>query len=193
MRIAILNPSPSSPSRFATGTRAPSKTSSPVVEPVMPDLRLQPRHLETRRSRLDDECRDSVVSGVGVGLREHRVHARDTGVRDESLVAVDHVGVAVAPRSRPHRGRVGARFRPRSARTPRATRPTRASAGTRFLCSSEPTSLSPSDPSSCTARITPEVAHTFEISSIVISASSVPVPVPPSASSNRSPKSPCSR
>ena len=36
MRIAILNPSPSSPSRFATGTRAPSKTSSPVVEPAMP-------------------------------------------------------------------------------------------------------------------------------------------------------------
>ena len=36
MRIAILNPSPSSPSRFAAGTRASSKTSSPVVDPLIP-------------------------------------------------------------------------------------------------------------------------------------------------------------
>src|SRR5436190_323579 len=35
-RIAILNPSPSSPSRFSTGSRQPLKKSSPVVEPLMP-------------------------------------------------------------------------------------------------------------------------------------------------------------
>ena len=36
MRIAILKPSPSSPSRFAAGTRTSSNVSSPVVEPLMP-------------------------------------------------------------------------------------------------------------------------------------------------------------
>ncbi len=36
MRIAILKPSPSSPSRFAAGMRTSSKVSSPVVEPLMP-------------------------------------------------------------------------------------------------------------------------------------------------------------
>ena len=36
MRIAIRNPSPSSPRRFAAGTRASSKASSPVVEPLIP-------------------------------------------------------------------------------------------------------------------------------------------------------------
>ena len=36
MRIAILKPSPSSPSRFSAGTRHSSKTSSPVVEPAIP-------------------------------------------------------------------------------------------------------------------------------------------------------------
>src|SRR5437764_984786 len=36
MRIAILNPSPSSPSRFAAGMRQSSNASSPVVEPEMP-------------------------------------------------------------------------------------------------------------------------------------------------------------
>ena len=36
MRIAIRNPSPSSPSRFSAGTRHSSKTSSPVVEPAIP-------------------------------------------------------------------------------------------------------------------------------------------------------------
>ena len=36
MRIAILKPSPSSPRRFSTGTRQSSKTSSPVVEPLIP-------------------------------------------------------------------------------------------------------------------------------------------------------------
>ena len=42
-----------------------------------------------------------------------------------------------------------------------------------------PASLSPSDPSSCTARMSPLVAQTFDTSSIAMSASSVPVPSPP--------------
>ena len=36
IRIARRKPSPSSPSRFAAGTRQPSKRSSPVVEPLIP-------------------------------------------------------------------------------------------------------------------------------------------------------------
>ena len=63
----------------------------------------------------------------------------------------------------------------------------------RAFCSSDPASLSPSEPSSCTARMSPLVAQTFETSSIATSASSVPVPVPPCSSSKRSPKMPCSR
>ena len=53
----------------------------------------------------------------------------------------------------------------------------------RCFCSSFPASLSPSEPSYCTARISPLVAQTFETSSIAISASSVPVPSPPYSSS----------
>ena len=60
-------------------------------------------------------------------------------------------------------------------------------------CSSEPPSLSPSEPSSCTARMSPLVAQTFETSSIATSESSVPVPVPPTSSAKKSPKIPWSR
>ena len=38
IRIAILKPSPSSPSRFAAGMRQSSKVSSPVVEPEIPSF-----------------------------------------------------------------------------------------------------------------------------------------------------------
>ena len=48
------------------------------------------------------------VAGVGVGLREHRVEARDAGVRDEPLRPVEDVLVAVPPGGRAHRRRVGA-------------------------------------------------------------------------------------
>ena len=49
------------------------------------------------------------MTGVGVGLREDGVEARDRGVRDEALRAVEDVVVAVSPRGRPHRRGVGAR------------------------------------------------------------------------------------
>src|SRR4051794_12233518 len=61
------------------------------------------------------------------------------------------------------------------------------------FCSSVPASLSPSDPSSCTARISPLVAQTFETSSIATSESSVPVPSPPYSSAKKSPKMSFSR
>ena len=109
MRIAIRKPSPSSPSRFAAGTRHSSKTSSPVVDPADPHLRLEPRDLEAGRVGLDDERGDPGVAGLRIGLREDGVEVRDAGVRDEALAAVEDVLVALAARGRPHRGRVGAR------------------------------------------------------------------------------------
>src|ERR671937_915322 len=63
----------------------------------------------------------------------------------------------------------------------------------RRFCSSVPASLRPSEPSSCTARIRPLVAHTFETSSIATSESSVPVPRPPYSSLKNSPKRSFSR
>src|SRR5215211_4559528 len=58
----------------------------------------------------------------------------------------------------------------------------------RCFCSSLPASLSPSDPSSCTAMMRPLVAQTFDTSSIATSAISAEAPTPPYSSSNRIPK-----
>src|SRR5215510_2984685 len=63
----------------------------------------------------------------------------------------------------------------------------------RAFCSSVPASLIPSEPSSCTARIRPVVAQTFESSSTATSTINAPVPVPPYRSSNGSPSRSCSR
>ena len=76
-----------------------------------PHLRLEPRHLEPGRVRLDEERRDAPVAAVGIRLREHRVEVRDARVRDEALRAVQDVLVAVRARRRAHRRRVGARAR----------------------------------------------------------------------------------
>ena len=48
------------------------------------------------------------MAGGRIGLREDDVDARDAGVRDEALRAVEHVGVAVAPRLGEHRRRIRA-------------------------------------------------------------------------------------
>src|SRR5579871_1742385 len=61
------------------------------------------------------------------------------------------------------------------------------------FCSSEPAILSPSEPSSCTARMSADVAQTFPTSSIAMSERSVPVPRPPYCSSKKSPKMSFSR
>src|SRR3954451_11913904 len=63
----------------------------------------------------------------------------------------------------------------------------------RSLCSSVPASLSPSEPSSCTARISAEVAQTFPTSSIATNERSVPVPSPPCSSPKKRPKMSFSR
>src|SRR4029079_61354 len=61
-------------------------------------LRLEPRHLEAGRAGLDQKGRDPRVAGLGIGLREDGVEARDAGVRDEALRPVEDVLVALATR-----------------------------------------------------------------------------------------------
>ena len=58
IRIASRNPSPSSPSRFAAGTRQPLKKHLAGRRALDPHLRLDPADLEPRRVRLDDERGD---------------------------------------------------------------------------------------------------------------------------------------
>ena len=131
------------------------------------------------------------MARLGVGLREHRVQAGHAGVRDEALRPVQDVLSAVAPGRRPHRG---SDPEPASVKAYAASTSPDASRGNQAeRCSSVPPSFSPSEPSSCTARISPLVAQTFETSSIATRDSRVPVPVPPTSSSNRRPKIPWSR
>ncbi len=61
------------------------------------------------------------------------------------------------------------------------------------FCSSVPASLSPSEPSSCTARMSADVPQTFPTSSIAMSERSAPVPSPPYCSSKKRPKMSFSR
>ena len=85
MRIAIRNPSPSSPRRFSAATRQSLKKISPVVEPLIPIFGSMPPDLEPRRARLDEERGDACMPRLGIGLGEDRVQVGDSGVRDEAL------------------------------------------------------------------------------------------------------------
>ena len=111
MRIAILKPSPSSPSRLAAGMRQSLKKTSPVVEPLIPIFgSIRPTSkpgvsASTTNAEMPEWPR------VGIGLREHGVDVRDARVRDEALAAVEDVLAAVAARGRAHRRGVGARAR----------------------------------------------------------------------------------
>src|SRR3990172_1203872 len=97
--IAILNPSPSAPTRFAAGTRASSKRTSDVSEARCPIL-----------SSFFPEETPGVSPGP-VRRSEHGVLGGVGAVRDEAFPAVQHVGVAVPPGRRGDRARVGARPR----------------------------------------------------------------------------------
>ena len=104
-RIAVRNPVPSSPTSASAGTRQPSNTSSPVVEPLMPifgSIRATEKpgaSFSTMKAEIESPVRANDDVGVG-----------DAGVGDEALGTVDHPLVAVAPRRGAHRPRV----RPRS-------------------------------------------------------------------------------
>ena len=78
MRIAILNPSPSSPSRFAAGMRQSSKNTSPVVEPLIPIFGSIRPTLNPGASASTTNALMPLCACVRVGLREHDVQRRDT-------------------------------------------------------------------------------------------------------------------
>ena len=54
------------------------------------------RDREAGRVGVDDEGADAAPAGRLAGAREHDVEVGDAAVRDPRLLAVDHVGVAVA-------------------------------------------------------------------------------------------------
>ena len=80
--ISMRKPWPSSPSRFATGTRQSSKKSSLVSWPRRPSLSsLRPSH-EAGRAGFDDDQADPLVGrlGVGVGLGDDDEEVADLPV-----------------------------------------------------------------------------------------------------------------
>src|ERR687884_277855 len=83
VRIAILKPSPSAPSRFAAGTRTSWNVGA------------------------DDERRQASVTRARVGRGEDDEPGRVAGVGDEHLGAVEQVVLAVPNRRRLDRGDVG--------------------------------------------------------------------------------------
>ena len=98
----------------------------PGRRPLDPHLRLDARHLESRRVSLDDERRDPRMSQLGVRLREHGVEVRHTRVGDEPLGSVQDVLAIFKPRRRAHSRRVrsGARLGERVGTEPLAGRQT---------------------------------------------------------------------
>ena len=107
IRRNVLKPLPCSPSRFAAGTRAPSKRSSPVAEACSPSLSssrptLKPGVSAGTMNALISAAPSSRVPGPG----GDDVRARLAGVGDEALAAVEDPGPAVGPVLEP-RGRPG--------------------------------------------------------------------------------------
>src|SRR6266540_410976 len=63
-------------------------------------LRLDAADLEAGRVCFENEGGDTGVAAFRIGLREHGVHVRDAGVRDEALAAVEDVLAVVQLRRR---------------------------------------------------------------------------------------------
>src|SRR5690349_6394266 len=90
---AIFSPWPSSPIRFAAGTRQFSNSTCRVAA-VLAHLVLEPRDAVAGRRGGHDEGADAALAGR---LVRHRHHDRDIAVLaagDELLHAVEHVVVA---------------------------------------------------------------------------------------------------
>ena len=170
MRIAIRNPSPSSPSRFAAGNarvrRRPARRSSTRRSPASARA-APPRSPGVPASTTNAEIPAWPASRIR--LREHGVEpARPPAFVMKRFDPSSTYSSPVAARGRPHRGRVRARSRLgqriRAEPLPGRER----AAGSAPAARRDPASFSPSEPSSCTARISPLVAQTFETSSIAI-------------------------
>ena len=93
--IVTRQPSFSSPTRLATGTRTSSKNTS--LNSVDPTSVRSGRISTPGRVHRQDQPADALVLGrVRVGADEQLAVVRDLGVRRPDLLAVDHVVVAVA-------------------------------------------------------------------------------------------------
>src|SRR5919201_3412797 len=191
-RIAIVNPSPSSPRRLSAGTRQPLKKISPVVEPLIPIFgSMRPTSnpgasAATTKALIPEWSADGSVFANTVYTRAtpafvmNRLPPLST-YSSPSRTAV----VRIAAESEPEPGSVSA-YAPSHS-------PDASFGRKRCFCSSSPASFNPSDPSSCTAMISPLVAQTFETSSIATSVISALAPAPPYSSPNMIPKISCSR
>ncbi len=107
--IAILNPSPPPPIRFAAGTRQPSKTMRARGCGAIVSIRSAT--IEARRVGLDQEGREAAGAGRLAGAGEDDVPVGDAAVGDVGLLAVEPDMVAVGRRRGGDRGDVGARLR----------------------------------------------------------------------------------
>ena len=94
VRIAILKPSPSSPSRFAAGTFTSWKASAEVSVARWPILSRCFSTVTPSASGRDDERGEALLPLALVGGREDDDPGRVAGVRDEHLGAVEDVLVA---------------------------------------------------------------------------------------------------
>ncbi len=90
--MAILKPSPSSPSRFSAGTRTSSKLQLGGGRAADPHLVLEARHGEAGRLGLDDEGAHPLAAArVRIGQREDGQQVGDAAMGDEALGAVQDV------------------------------------------------------------------------------------------------------
>jgi hypothetical protein len=108
MLIAILNPSPSAPSRCSIGTRRFSSVSETGVRAAQSHLVLGLTDHEPGSAALDDERRDAVAAAVLGSAREDQVDAGLGAVRHPVLAAVENVAVALELARRLQRAGVGA-------------------------------------------------------------------------------------
>ena len=113
---ASLKPSPSSPTRCATGTRTLSSTISQGRSPIM--VLYWRGQLHAGRVHVDDEAGNAAVRALGAVGRRHQLHEIGVaGAGDEALDAVDDVMVAVTDRDGAHAARDRSRHRARSGRS----------------------------------------------------------------------------
>ena len=97
VRIAMSNPSPSAPRRFAAGTRTLSKASSAVGLPRRPILcSIRVTAKPVGRDLHDERGQAPMALGLRVRDREDHEEIRDRAVADEPLGPVDDVVLAVA-------------------------------------------------------------------------------------------------
>ena len=105
--LATFQPSPTSPTRWASGTR--TAVEEHLVEVDLAGDVAQRPHLDAGLVEVDEEVGDALALGdVGVGAGEAHAEVGDVGPGGPHLLAGEHPLVAVALGPRGERGEVGA-------------------------------------------------------------------------------------